>query len=94
MAAFLRPSDSSARFPYESCSIITEDAGCLNLKVVAATRETRRQQHIIKPLTVHSHASDAELSSSALDLRVPRNIIVALDSLDQFYDVHEDSSLN
>ena len=57
MAAFLRPSDL-ARIPYESCSI--NDADCLTFKVVAP-KETRRKRRIIKPFTVHPHASDAEL---------------------------------
>ncbi|KAK4514797.1 uncharacterized protein ATC70_002402 [Mucor velutinosus] len=57
MAAFLRPSDL-ARIPYHSCSIT--DTGCLTLQVVAP-KETRRKRRIIKPFTIHPHASDIEL---------------------------------
>lgn len=57
MAAFLRPSDL-ARIPYSSCSIL--DTGCLTFNVVAP-KETRGKRRIIKPFTIHPHASDVEL---------------------------------
>ncbi|KAI8079703.1 uncharacterized protein B0P05DRAFT_469915 [Gilbertella persicaria] len=57
MAAFLRPSDL-ARIPFGSCSITNN--GCLYFEVVAP-KETRGKRRIIKPFTVHSHASDIEL---------------------------------
>ncbi|KAI8639169.1 hypothetical protein BD408DRAFT_446197 [Parasitella parasitica] len=56
-AAFLRPSDL-ARIPYSSCSIL--GSGGLRFQVVAP-KETRAKQRIIKPFTVHPHASDIEL---------------------------------
>ncbi|CEP09069.1 hypothetical protein [Parasitella parasitica] len=58
MAAFLRPSDL-ARIPFGSCSITNN--GCLYFEVVAP-KETRGKRRIIKPFTVHPHASDIELS--------------------------------
>lgn len=57
MAAFLRPSDL-ARIPYSSCSIL--GSGGLRFQVVAP-KETRAKRRIIKPFTVHPHASDIEL---------------------------------
>ncbi|CEP06982.1 hypothetical protein, partial, partial [Parasitella parasitica] len=57
MAAFLRPSDL-ARIPYSSCSI--SDSSGLQFQVVAP-KETRAKRRIIKPFTVHPHASDIEL---------------------------------
>ncbi|KAL7315730.1 hypothetical protein PS15m_004910 [Mucor circinelloides] len=57
MAAFLRPSDL-AQIPFDSCSI--SDTGCLLFQVVAP-KETRGKRRIIKPFTIHSHATDGEL---------------------------------
>ncbi|KAK4518491.1 uncharacterized protein ATC70_008709 [Mucor velutinosus] len=57
MVAFLRPSDL-ARTPYNSCFIT--DTGCLTLQAVAL-KETRRKRRIIKPCTIHPHASDMEV---------------------------------
>ncbi|KAG1135094.1 hypothetical protein G6F38_013055 [Rhizopus arrhizus] len=57
MSAFLRPSDL-ARIPFASCGIST--SGCLLFQVVAP-KETRKKRRIIKPFTVHPHASDNEL---------------------------------
>ncbi|KAG1390939.1 hypothetical protein G6F57_014565 [Rhizopus arrhizus] len=53
----LRPSDL-ARIPFASCGIST--SGCLLFQVVAP-KETRKKRRIIKPFTVHPHASDNEL---------------------------------
>ncbi|KAL9536413.1 hypothetical protein MBANPS3_012665, partial [Mucor bainieri] len=55
--AFLRPSDL-ARIPFDSCSIT--DTGRLTFHVVAP-KETRGKRRIIKPFTVHPHATDVEL---------------------------------
>jgi len=58
MAAILRPSDL-ARIPYASCSI--SDNRCRLVFQVLAPKETRGKCRIIKPFTVHPHASDEEL---------------------------------
>ncbi|KAF1801995.1 hypothetical protein FB192DRAFT_1471656 [Mucor lusitanicus] len=57
MSSFLRPSDL-ARIPFASCTIT--DTGRLTFQVVAP-KETRGRRRIIKPCTVHPHASDIEL---------------------------------
>jgi hypothetical protein len=58
MAAFLRPSDL-ARIPFSSCEIDEAD-GCFKFQVISP-KETRKKRHIIKPFTIHPHASDPEL---------------------------------
>lgn len=58
MVAFLRPSDL-ARIPYSSCTVRPMD-GCLLFQVVSP-KETRKRRKIIKPYTIHPHATDPEL---------------------------------
>ncbi|KAL7311792.1 hypothetical protein PS15m_009512 [Mucor circinelloides] len=58
MAAFLRPSDL-ARIPFSSCTV-DSNSGCLKFHVVSP-KETRSKRRIIKPFTIHPHATDVEL---------------------------------